>query len=265
MVLLTEIATITRDATIGRGAAALGNAPDPFVWDEGNSVNITLIDPSDALSSVTEDEVIEGNNLGMLGDEVIQWQNATLEVDGSYTLSRLLRGRGGTEWACGNHGAGEDFVVLNFNNLTFVPMDIDDKNRFVQFKTTSVEMPVNSFVIVQAPIYLRNLKPLSVQHIAATRNGAGEIAITWFRRTRIGGEWQDNQDVILGELSELYSIDIYDGSAIVRTINGLITPEYTYSAADQVTDFGSTQSAVDVDIYQISNTIGRGFGSLATI
>lgn len=263
--LWTEIATTTKDATIGRAGAALGNAPDPFVWDEGNTISITLIDPTDTLSSVTEDEVLEGNNIGMLGDEVIQWQTATLEADGSYTLSRLLRGRGGSEWACGSHGVGEDFVVLNFNNLTFVAMNMDDKNRYVQFKTTSVEMPVSSFVIVAAPIYLRNLKPLSIQHIAATRNGSGDIAMAWVRRTRVGGEWQDGQDIILGELSEQYEVDIYDGSALVRTITGLITPAYTYDAADQVTDFGSTQSIVDVDIYQISNAIGRGFGSLATI
>lgn len=263
--LWTELATITRDATIGRGAAALGNAPDPFVWDEGNTINITLIDPSDTLSSVTEDEVLEGNNLGMLGDEVIQWQYATLEGDGSYTLSRLLRGRGGTEWACGSHIAGENFVVLNFNKLTFVPMNIDDKNRYVQFKTTSVEMPVNSFVIIAAPIHLRNLKPLSPQHATGTRDGSGDVIIGWVRRTRIGGEWQDGQDVILGELSELYAIDIYDGSTLVRTITGLITPTFTYTDVMQVTDFGSAQSAVDVDIYQISNVIGRGFGLLATI
>ena len=263
--LYYEVATITKDAIIGRGAVALGNAPDPFVWDEGNSVNITLIDPTDTLSSATEDEVLGGVNIGMLGDEVIQWQIATLEADGSYTLSKLLRGRFGSEWARGSHSTGEDFVVLNFNDLTFVPMDIDDKNRYVQFKTTSVEMPINSFVVVAAPIYLRNLKPFSVQHISGTRNGAGDLTIGWKRRTRVGGEWLDGQDVILGEISELYEVDIYDGSTLVRTITGLITPSYTYSAADQTTDFGSVQSAVDVDIYQISNSIGRGFGSLATI
>ena len=263
--LWTELATTTKDATIGRGGTALGNAPDPFVWDEGNTVNITLIDPSDTLSSVTEDEVLEGNNLGMLGDEVIQWQSATLEADGSYTLSRLLRGRGGTEWACGLHGVGEDFVVLDFNKLTFVAMDADDKNRYVQFKTTSVEMPVSAFVITTAPIYLRNLKPLSPQHAVGVRDGSGDVAITWIRRTRIGGEWQDHEDVILGEISEQYELDIYDGSTLVRTVTGLITPVFNYTAAMQVTDFGSTQAAVDVDIYQISNSIGRGFGTLAIV
>jgi len=265
MALWTELATVTADAIIGRAGAALDDAPDPFVWDEGNTVNITLIDPTDMLSSVTESEVLEGNNLGMLGDEVIQWQNATLQGDGSYTLSRLLRGRAGSEWACGNHGVGEDFVVIDLNALKFVAMDIGDKNRYVQFKTTSVEMPVNSFVITSAPIYLRNLKPLSPQHVSGTRDGSGNITIDWFRRTRVGGEWADEQDVVLGEVSEQYEIDIYDGSTLVRAVTGLITPTFTYTAAMQVTDFGSTQSAVDIDVYQISNIIGRGFGTLATI
>lgn len=260
-----DLATVMLESVIGRSNSPLGGAPDPYVWDEGNTINITLIDTANVLSSITEAELFEGFNLAAIGNEVIQWKTSTLEADGSYTLSRLRRGCNGTEWACGSHLAGENFVVIDLSKLVVAKMISDDLDRTVRFKSTSIGMPVDSSTITSSPIYLRNLKPLSVVHIAAMRDGAGEITMTWIRRTRNGGEWRDSQDIILGEISELYEVDIYDGSTLVRTITGLITPVYTYSVTDQTTDFGSVQSAVDVDIYQVSNAIGRGFGSLATI
>lgn len=263
--LWTSFATTNKDAIIGQATEVLNDAPDPFVWDELGSINIQLLDEDDTLSTDTESNVLDGANLALLGDELIQWQYATLEGNGTYTLSRLIRGRLGSDWACGSHAVGEDFVFLDTDKLVFVPLSIDHLNQRTQFKYTSVGMPVSTFRIREFNIRFRNLRPLSPQHVAGERDESGNLDITWIRRTRFGGEWQDGQDVILGEISEQYELDIYNGSTIVRTISGLIVPSYTYTAADQTTDFGSLQAAVDVDVYQISNTIGRGFGTLATV
>jgi hypothetical protein len=51
----------------------------------------------------------------------------------------------------------------------------------------------------------------------------------------------------------------------VRTIAGLSTPAAFYSAAEQTTDFGAPQSSVDINVYQISSRIGRGFAGQATV
>ena len=261
----TTFATTTKDATIGRATEALRDAPDPFVWDELGSVNVQLLDENDSLDSDTEENVLSGTNMAMLGDEIIQWQDAALEEDGTYTLSRLIRGRYGSEWACGSHALGEDFVSLDFDELLFVPLDIDYLDQRAQFKTTSIGMPVSEFLIREFDIRFRNLRPWSPQHVSGARDGSGNLTITWIRRTRSGGAWRDRGDVSLGEISELYALDIYDGSTLVRTVSGLTAPSYEYTAADQTTDFGSAQSAVDVDVYQISNVVGRGFGTLATV
>ena len=37
------------------------------------------------------------------------------------------------------------------------------------------------------------------------------------------------------------------------------TQTVTYTAAQQTTDFGSPQSSINVKVYQISSTVGRGF------
>lgn len=33
--------------------------------------------------------------------------------------------------------------------------------------------------------------PWSPVHVAGIRNGAGDLAVTWIRRTRFGGAWAD--------------------------------------------------------------------------
>ena len=38
-----------------------------------------------------------------------------------------------------------------------------------------------------------------------------------------------------------------------------------YSAADQTTDFGAPQSAIDIAVYQLSAVVGRGFAGRATV
>jgi hypothetical protein len=89
------------------------------------------------------------------------------------------------------------------------------------------------------------------------RNGAGDLTLTWKRRTRIGGGWRDNAEVPLGETNEAYEIEILNGTAVVCTV-AAVSPTMTYTAAQQTADFGSVQAAVAVRVYQLSATVGRG-------
>jgi hypothetical protein len=98
-------------------------------------------------------------------------------------------------------------------------------------------------------------------HLAGTRDGAGNLAITWTRRTRIGGEWLDRTGTVpLAEDAEGYELEILaaPGGAVLRTIPGLASPAASYPAADQTTDFGAPQAAVAVRVFQISAAVGRG-------
>jgi hypothetical protein len=108
------------------------------------------------------------------------------------------------------------------------------------------------------------LMPWSPVHVGTTRNGAGDLAITWIRRTRFGGVWADGADVPLNEEGERYEVDILDGSDVVRTI-AVTAPAATYTAAQQTADFGSPQPSVAVKVYQISATVGRGWPASATL
>jgi hypothetical protein len=105
-------------AGIGDIPLALGTG-SPSVWDEVNTIVVTLRGTDTQLISVTELEVFNGANAAWIGNasgeatgEIIQYRDATLLSPGVYELSGLLRGRLGTEHTIGLHGVDEVFVSL---------------------------------------------------------------------------------------------------------------------------------------------------------
>jgi len=68
-----------------------------------------------------------------------------------------------------------------------------------------------------------------------------------------GGSWGD--DLMSGGA---------DG-AVVRAITGLTSPDYEYSNANIVTDFGAVPSEISINVYQISAQAGRGFAGKVTL
>jgi hypothetical protein len=52
---------------------------------------------------------------------------------------------------------------------------------------------------------------------------------------------------------------------VVRVLAGINIPATTYNAAQQIADFGSVQSTITVRIYQLSQTIGRGYPGIASV
>ena len=83
---------------------------------------------------------------------------------------------------------------------------------------------------------------------------------------QVGLSWQMFVlDVPLGEETELYDVEIMNGATVVRTISSLTSATASYSAANQVIDFGSPQASLTVKIYQRSTTFGRGVAGEATV
>jgi hypothetical protein len=109
-----------------------------------------------------------------------------------------------------------------------------------------------------------SLKCFTPVKIKGIRDGSNNLTISWIRRTRWYGEWQDGIDVPLFEANERYEIDILSGSTVKRTIT-TTAPSLLYSTADQTSDFGAPQNAVSVAIYQINPVIGRGHAANATL
>lgn len=105
-------------SSVGEMQNTLGNYIDycPFE-DNTNTISVEMIHGE--LSSATNEQLAMNNNVAWVGradgsqGEVIQFRDATLEMDGTYTLSGLFRGLRGTEDERSMHVAGEVFVLLN--------------------------------------------------------------------------------------------------------------------------------------------------------
>lgn len=249
-------------AVIGYATTVLGNWTGGNVFDEYNTVTVQLV--SGELSSDTSDNVLNDSNVAMIGSELIQFKNATLIGTNLYTLSGLLRGRRGTEWAMNTHAVNETFVLADVLAWQRYVPNLSELNLARTWKAATIGLTIAEAIPYTFADTGIGLKCFSPVLIGGGRDASGNITIFWSRRGRIGGAWMDNIEVPLGEASENYSVDIMNGSTVVRTINA-VTPTITYTAAQQTTDFGHLVNPVTINVYQLSGSVGRGYPGAATI
>lgn len=261
-----QVTSVVNAATTGRCITKLADGLST-VWDN-HSLTVKL--QHGALEASTEAAVLNGANAAVVGNpdnarwEIIQFQDAVLNGDGTYTISRLLRGRKGTEWATGTHQVNDIFILLSGSTLTRYNPGTDQIGVSALYKTPAIGSNLISASEESFTNQAVALKPYAPVHLSGKRDGSSNLSISWIRRSRIGGEWRDNVGVVVGEDSQSYEVDIMNGAVVVRTLTST-TPTLTYTAADQVTDFGSAQASIDVNIYQLSATVGRGYPGAATL
>lgn len=250
--------SIINESTMGSSTDTLADA-DTTVTDRTNTVNINVYN-SKTLSSVTELAMLNGSNVAALGAygrwELIKFQTATLESDGTYTLSNLVRGYRGTEHNTGNHIADDEFVLLTTNMIRTSSND-DEIGSERHYKGVTTGKNINTAREIAFTNTAQGLEPYAPTHITGSIDGSNNWDIYWIRRTRKGGELRDYVDASLGEDSESYEVDIMDGATVKRTLTS--STEYVeYSSADQVTDWGSNQTTIEINAYQLSAITGRG-------
>lgn len=243
-------------------------------WDRNNSLTITAINQrTDLLQSVTDLSVLNGQNSAIIGDnyngwEIISFRDVDQNADSSFTLSCLIRGRRGTEYLVDKPKSL--FILLWRPGLLNVPVATDRIGETRYYRLVTNGMFFEDFTSKPFASNGAMIKPFSPVHIKGWRESNGDLKITWIRRTRGNDEgWIASGNVPMLEENEEYEVDIMDGETVVRTfetsghksdLDGII-----YTDAQQVTDFGSSQSQVTVNIYQMSQVVGRGFPATATI
>ncbi len=254
-----QAAEITRSATVGTTLTALAGAA-PGRWAE-QSVDLRL--SSGAVESRPALDVLNGANAAALrhggsGDwEVIQFRDAALIGPETYRLSRLIRGQSGTDGAMPDLlPAGADFVLLD-GAAEQVPLGLSalglERHYRVGPATRGYDDP--SYAHLTATPTGVGLRPYAPAHLRAERQGNGDIALRWIRRTRIGGDSWTSAEVPLGETAESYRVNILLGGSVVRELSAS-TPGTTYSAAAQAAD-GAT-GAIEFSVAQLSEIYGPG-------
>lgn len=281
----TQIDTFVNDVVWGSTIGILADAPDGLwnVFDNENTIDVRIISPTGTLSSVTYDALFaaEDVNACLIGDEIVRFMTATDNGDGTYTLSGLLRGRRGTDYAVDRHETpGERFIFLDPTKISIIEHGLGVLGESRYYKAVSVGESLADVYPTPVTMEGADLKPYAPENIQRDDDSSDpDIVVTWVRRTRIDSEFRDGTDVApLNEDSEEYAayilsaaydpdtFDPDDSSTYVRAYTGLTTETFTYTDAEQTTDgFDKTMDPLYVVIFQVSTQAGLGWPGDATL
>ena len=246
------------------------------------------------LQPCSDDDLWAGANAVAVGRgdtwEIVQFRDAVKNGDGSWTLTNLLRGRRGSEYATGAHVLGEFFVFLSNTTIDLQGDTLDSRGQARFYKAVGAGKSLAATQPTQLTYEPRDLMPYAPSDIRRSTPG-GDITLSWARRTRLGGNLMDGTgEVPLTETSEAYEVYILatpfggDAQALPAPIKPLgdlsrgakplgyrrvYAPSATsvvYPASDQALDgFNPATDTLHVAIYQLSNVVGRGFPGVRDI
>ena len=254
-------------AVVGTTETVLRRA-SPGLWDRGDGLQVKLI--SGVFESREAEAVLGGANLCAIGDgtsgnwEVFQFQTADLVGPNTYVLKDRLRGQVGTDALMPDTWPEGSVVVLLDDRVGQIPLKSAQRRIARHYRIGPARRGYDD------PSYLHKveafegngLRPYSPTHLRATKEGGGDIGVTWIRRTRIEGDDWTGLDVPLGEETESYLVRVLNGDAVVRETT-VGSAEWTYTAAQQASD-GIT-APVSVEVAQVSARFGAGPGRRITL
>lgn len=225
-----EVGGTALPAVIGEALTALAPAGSTLL-DARSTVDIELANDAMWLESVSDEALANGANLALLGSELIQFGSAEGLGGRRFRLSRLLRGRRGSEWAAGSHISGEGFTLVEARAL--LPIELPEGvGGEARISATGVGDGVPATGSLQ--LAGEALRPPSPVHLRGELSADGDIRFHWVRRSRQGWSWQSESDTPLGEEAELYRIAIA-GTGFERVAD-TSAPGFVYSADDQAAD-----------------------------
>jgi hypothetical protein len=229
------LSTFTEQSTIGVTATVLANV-SPHSFDATSSLTVDLYNGT--LASATQDQLLNDLYLNLLfvnnpaGGEWVQFTTATPSAASfpyvaRYTLSGFLRGRFGTDAGTAAHATSQDCVLFDAT-VQSIRLEASDIGRVKSFKSVSAGQREADASAVGLTVAGTSLKPLSpVVKVPATRNAAGDALIEWVPRTRIAGTWRDSAGVPMPEDEEIYVVEVYAGSTLVRTFRVTVADDAT--------------------------------------
>ncbi len=249
---------LTSASVIGQTETVLPTAC-AGVFDRGPALRVKLI--RGELVSVSTDQILGGANLAVIGDgsadnwEVFQFAQSEIVEENTFELTMRLRGQAGSNGIASNEWPiGSIFVLLND-----VPEQIElaSTSRGVtqHFRYGPGTRPLSdaSYQYRTDAFAGNGLRPYSVAHLRATPDG-GNLDVTWIRRTRIGGDSWDGEDVPLSEAYERYAVRVFVDGVQKRQVT-VPSPNWTYTSGMQAAD-GAGETRFDVA--QISDVFGEG-------
>ncbi len=255
--------SLTSAATIGETLYDFWSGP-PNRWDLGNSLYVTLY--RGTLASASDGQVFAGANALAVQNtdgewEIVQFATAELVAASQWKLTRLLRGRQGSEQAMQSPVVAGARVVVLDSALKQVPLGQGEARLPHDFTYGPAGKAVTdvSFTTVSQTFTAAGLIPPAPCHVRHGWSANGDLILSWRRRDRAPAANQ----ITLAEtpLSDLYQFDleILSNGTVVRTFAAIAENSQVYTAAQQAADFASgLPNPLIVRVFQRSSVIGRG-------
>jgi hypothetical protein len=171
-----------------------------------SAITVELLSADLALTSTDAGGIASGANRALIGNEVVQFADAAPLGGGSWRLTGLLRGRGGTEAAAqAGHPAEAAFVLLDTK-----PVALDPTKAGPSQRTSIVAIGLGDAEPVSAAIANPGTtqRPLVPVHPHTLWLADGSLELSWTRRARGAWGWPDEVEIPLGEPAETYRVGL---------------------------------------------------------
>jgi len=256
-------ASLAQPATIGETLFDFWSGPLNR-FDRVNTLTVKLYHGT--LLSVSDEALYAGANLLAVQNpagawEVLQFGSAELIAAKTWRLSRLLRGRQGTEQAMAAPLAAGARVVLI--DAALQQISLSQAEAFLPHSYTygpqGRPLADPAFQSVTLSFAGAGLMPPAPCHVTYRWNANGDLTLRWLRRDRAPAA----NSIFLAETPAsdpiLFDLEILNGSAAVRTFSNVGQNSQIYTAAQQAVDFpAGLPNPLLVRVSQRSSVAGRG-------
>lgn len=247
-------------SSIGQTRTPLFRAA-PSLLQRGDGVEVVFA-VGTVLASVEAAELLDGANLAAISTgsdwELFQFADATLIEPGVWRLSGLLRGQFGTEPLIADAWAPGALVVLLDGAPTQLDLPASARGVARRWRIGPAALAYDDPVYVESTQAFRGngLRPYAPVFLRAERAAPGaDLAVSWRRRTRLGGDSWDGAEVALSEEAESWLIRIRAGASVVREVTQS-GAGFAYTPAMQASD--GVVGAFSVEVAQVSASYGPG-------
>ena len=242
--IVTASRTASSETVLGSALTALGDGQEHLI-DLINHFDVQLANPDHWLQSRDDDALAMGANLASIGDELLQFGDAQPLAAGRFRLSRLLRGRRGSEWAMSGHTVGETFALIDARTLKAIPLPVEMLGSLI---TVSAHGPGD---LSAPPTVIRAangeaMRPLSPAGLAAAFEADGSLTVRWIRRSRLAWAWLDEVEAPPDPSLRGYRLTVVGSSATVE--RGSALEQASLSAAEISSLGGGT---IEVQVRQV--------------
>jgi hypothetical protein len=234
----------SRDATVpiimGVLTTALGDHPQATP-DEFNTCRVSILTEGGELEETDLEGLLNGENLAIIGDELVQFAGADEVSEGIWELSYFLRGRKDTETAA--HAPGERFVMLD--QLSAIPASVTDLGRTLTFRATTWGAAVDTGTVVSMTYTGKTQTERRPGYVMARREG-DDAVVSWQGVGRLGA----GANVAHGARFAGYRVTFDDG---------VLAPVVADTMAETITqDVSALGAPLTISVAQLNDLTGAG-------